>query len=83
MRDGRELVLFRERHLRVLMPDPYDFDDALADEVDHLEDAHEDAERAGDDHEQHEDLLLCWTTDEAVNGVGARLYRALGQPENE
>lgn len=76
-------MLVRDLHPLLLMPDPYDFDDALADEVGHLEDAHEDAERAGDDHEQHEDLLLCWTADEAVNGVGARLYRTLGQPENE
>lgn len=60
------------------MADPYQFGDAFAYEINHLTDAHEDAQCAGYDHEQHEDLFLCWTADEAVNSVGAGVQRTLG-----
>lgn len=60
------------------MADPEQFGDALADEINHLADAHEDAQSAGNDHEQHKDLFLCWTTNEAVNCVGAWFQGALG-----
>lgn len=53
--------------------------DALADEVDHLADAHEDADGGRDHHEEGENLLLTGPRDEAVHGVGARRQRALGQ----
>lgn len=60
------------------MAGAYQFGDALANEVNHLADTHEDAKCAGYNHEQHEDLFLCWTTDEAVDGVGAGVQGALG-----
>lgn len=60
------------------MADAYQFGDALADEINHLADTHEDANCAGYDHEQHEDLFLCRATDEAVDGVGAGFQGALG-----
>lgn len=72
-----------EQEPLVVVADLQQFGDALADEIDHLADAHEDAERAGHDHEQHEDLLFCRATDEAVDGVGARLQRTLGQPKRK
>lgn len=65
-----ELMLLSKQDLLIFMADPYQFGDAFADEINHLADAHEDAQGAGYNHEQHEDLFLCWTTDEAVNGVG-------------
>lgn len=55
------------------MADPYQFGDAFADEINHLAETHEDAQGAGYNHEQHEDLFLCWATDEAVDSVGTWL----------
>lgn len=52
---------------------------ALADEVNHLADAHQDADGRGDHHEEGEDLLLSGTGYEAVHRVGAWRQRALGQ----
>lgn len=75
-----ELVLLGEQDLLVLVADPHQFGDALADEVNHLADTHEDAQQTGCDHEQHEDLFLRWTTDEAVHSVGTWLQWTLGQP---
>lgn len=66
-------MLLGKQDLLIFVADPHHFGDALADKVNHLADAHEDAQRAGYDHEQHEDLFLCWTTDEAVHRVGTRL----------
>ena len=63
------------------MLDPEGFLDAFANEVDHLTQAHQDADCAGHHHEQGEDLLLRGTADEAVNGVRARLQGTLGQPD--
>ena len=60
---------------------PEGFLDPFADEVQHLTQAHQDADGTGDHHEQGEDLLLCGTADEAVNGVGAGIQGAFGQPD--
>lgn len=65
------------------MADPYQFGDAFADEINHLAETHEDAQGAGYNHEQHEDLFLCWATDEAVDSVGTWLQWALGQPKRK
>lgn len=75
-----ELVLLGEQDALVLVAHPHQLGDAFADEVEHFADAHEDAQGAGHHHEEHEDLLLGWAADEAVNGVGARFQGAFGQP---
>lgn len=56
-----------------------DFLDAFVDEVNHLTDAHQDAQSRGDNHEDCENLLLSGTGYVAVHRVGARLQGALGQ----
>lgn len=58
---------------------PDDLLDPFADEVNHLADAHEDADGRGNHHEEGEDLLLGGAGYEAVYRVGARLQGALGQ----
>ena len=63
------------------MLDPEGFLDPFANEVQHLTQAHQYAEGAGDHHEQGEDLLLRGTADEAVHSVGAGIQGALGQPD--
>lgn len=75
-----ELMLLGEQDALVLVAHPHQLGDALADEVEHLADAHEDAHGAGHHHEEHEDLLLGGAADEAVDGVGTRLQGAFGQP---
>lgn len=78
-----ELVLLGEQDALVLVAHRHQLGDALADEVEHLADAHEDAQGAGHHHEEHEDLLLGRAADEAVNGVGTRCQGAFGQPTRE
>lgn len=56
-----------------------EFVNALADEVDHLTDAHQDADGRRDHHEEGEDLLLSGPRYEAVHCVGAGLQGALRQ----
>lgn len=78
-RQRRHLVTLGEQLALGLAFPPDELLDALADEVDHLADAHEDADGRGDHHEEGEDLLLAGARDEAVHCVGARRQRALGQ----
>lgn len=66
-------MLISKQDLLVFMASLDQFGDAFADKIEHLADTHEDANGTGRNHEQHEDLFLCWTADETVNGVGARL----------
>lgn len=75
----RHLVILGEQLALGLALPPDELLDALADEVDHLADAHEDADGGGDYHEEGEDLLLAGARDEAVHRVGARSQGALGQ----
>lgn len=78
-RQRRHLVVLGEQLALGLALPPDELLDALADEVDHLADAHEDADGGGDHHEEGEDLLLAGARDEAVHRVGARRQRALGE----
>lgn len=64
-------MLLGKHESLVLVSDPEQLADALANEINHLADTHEDAQCTGYDHEQHEDLFLSRATDEAVDGVGA------------
>lgn len=75
----RHFVILGEQLALGLAFPPDELLDALADEVDHFADAHEDADSRGDHHEEGEDLLLAGARDEAVHRVGARRQRALGQ----
>lgn len=70
-----ELMLLSKQDALVLMAHPHQFRDAFANEVEHLTDTHEDAQGAGHYHEEHKDLFLRWTADEAVNSVGTRFQR--------
>lgn len=51
------MILGEQLSLRLILPHN-EFADALADEVDHLTDAHQDADGRRDHHEEGEDLLL-------------------------
>lgn len=66
-------MLISEHYPLVLVSDLESFDEALTDEINHLTDAHEDAQHTGGDHKQHEDLFLSRTANEAVHGVRARI----------
>lgn len=72
------VILSEQPPLRLALPSD-ELMYALADEVNHLADAHQDADGWGDHHEEGEDLLLSGTRYEAVHHVGARRQGALGQ----
>lgn len=76
-------MLFSKQDALVLVAHPHQLRDAFADEVEHLADAHEDAQGAGHHHEKHKDLLLSWAANEAVNSVGTRFQGAFGQSTRE
>lgn len=57
-RQRRHFVILGKQFALGLVFLPDEFLDALADEVDHLAEAHEDADGGGDHHEEGEDLLL-------------------------
>lgn len=64
--------------VRLYLP-PDQFLDAFADEINHLTDAHEDADCRGDHHEEGKDPLLSGTRYVAVHCVGTWWQGALGQ----
>lgn len=78
-----ELVLFSKQDALVLVAHPHQLRDTFADEIEHLANAHEDAQGAGHHHEKHKDLLLSRAADEAVNSVGTRFQGAFGQSTKE
>lgn len=66
----RKFMLLSKQDLFIFMPDLHHFADAFSNQVEHLTDAHENAKCTGYNHEQHEDLFLCWAADEAIDRVG-------------